>query len=132
MPFETVSRVTRESLASCCYEGPLASPFSSGSGWWRLTRFAATTYSGCIMTRVAQALDRKLKSWRPITAKKVEKLVSAIIELADAETSQTLPSQTRKADDRPDPFFADTEFFSGRVPKDSASNHDRYLYGDRA
>lgn len=131
MTFDTVAGMTREPRATCCQEGFSASLFSSRTGW-RLTQFAATTYSGFTMAKIAQALDRKLKRWRPATARNVSKLVSAIIELADAETSQTLPSQTRKAGDRPDSFFADRDFFSGRVPKDSASNHDRYLYGDRA
>ena len=38
------------------------------------------------MTAIAQALDEKLKQWRPETASRVEKLVTEIIHLADAET----------------------------------------------
>ena len=29
-----------------------------------------------------------------------------------------------------DPFFADKVVFTGEVPKDSAKNHDDYLYGE--
>ena len=29
-----------------------------------------------------------------------------------------------------DPFFADASVYRGKVPKDTARNHDRYLYGD--
>ncbi|MCP3963232.1 MAG: hypothetical protein GY719_35780 [bacterium] len=31
-----------------------------------------------------------------------------------------------------DPLFADTAVFTGDAPTDSAAEHDRYLYGDRA
>ena len=29
-----------------------------------------------------------------------------------------------------DSFWSDTAFFEGRSPKDTAKNHDQYLYGD--
>jgi hypothetical protein len=35
-----------------------------------------------------------------------------------------------QADD--DPFFADHVVFQGKTPKDLASKHDDYLYGDRS
>lgn len=77
------------------------------------------------MTAIAQTLDEKLKHWRPETARRVEQLVSEIIQLADAETPPPAPRSRQE-----DPFFADTAVWTGPVPPDSSANHDKYLYDE--
>jgi hypothetical protein len=37
------------------------------------------------MTAIAERLDRKLKKWRPTTAREVRKRVTEIIQLADQD-----------------------------------------------
>jgi hypothetical protein len=45
------------------------------------------------MTAIAQKLDHKLESWDTEKAAQVEQLVSEIIELADADAIDLLPSR---------------------------------------
>ncbi len=45
------------------------------------------------MTAIAQKLDQKLESWDAARAAQVEKLVSEIIELADSDGLDLLPSR---------------------------------------
>jgi hypothetical protein len=45
------------------------------------------------MTAIAQKLDHKLESWDAERAAQVEKLVAEIIELADADAIDLLPSR---------------------------------------
>jgi len=45
------------------------------------------------MTAIAQKLDNRLASWDAAKASEVEKLVSEIIELADANGLDLLPSR---------------------------------------
>ena len=68
------------------------------------------------MSAIAQTLDEKLKQWRPETARRVEKLVREIIQLADAETQP--PAKLSRHED---PFFADAAVWSGPVPPDSST-----------
>ena len=42
-----------------------------------------------------------------------------------------LAYQQREASIEEDPLFSDDAVFVGKVPGDTAQNHDRYLYGDR-
>jgi hypothetical protein len=46
------------------------------------------------MTAIAEKLDTKLKGWRPETASEVERLVDEIIEMADTDVLDILPSRT--------------------------------------
>jgi hypothetical protein len=78
------------------------------------------------MTAIAEQLDYKLQHWEPTTARKVEQLVSKLIEQADREAS----SGTGTAPGRRDPFFADQNFHSGPVPADLSLNHDRHLHDE--
>ncbi|MBI3851647.1 MAG: hypothetical protein HY298_15425 [Verrucomicrobia bacterium] len=84
------------------------------------------------MTAIAQQLERKLKKWRPTTARKVEKLVTKIIELADQNIRSAKSFKKVRDPRKDDPFFADTTFFNGKVPRDTSLKHDKYLYGDEA
>jgi hypothetical protein len=45
------------------------------------------------VTAIAQKLDDKLESWDPAKAAQVEQLVAEIIELADADAIDLLPSR---------------------------------------
>ena len=45
------------------------------------------------MTQIAEKLDKKLASWSPEVATQVEQLVSDVIELADSDALDLLPSQ---------------------------------------
>ena len=45
------------------------------------------------MTQFAQKLDKKLATWRPEVADQVEQIVTDVIELADTDTLDLLPSQ---------------------------------------
>lgn len=45
------------------------------------------------MTTIAQTLDKKLAKWSPQTAVQVEQIVSEIIELADSNALDLLPSR---------------------------------------
>jgi len=83
------------------------------------------------VTAIAQELDRKLKTWRPATAKKVAKLVEEIIQLADRQPIAPKPQSKTKSNRKADPLFSDSAIFEGDVPPDSARNHDRYLYDDK-
>lgn len=46
------------------------------------------------MTRLAQTLDKKLATWRPEVAAQVEQIVTDVIELADTDALELLPSRT--------------------------------------
>jgi len=46
------------------------------------------------MTQLAEKLDKKLASWRPEVAAQVEQIVTDVIELADAQALDLLPSRT--------------------------------------
>ncbi|ALA59101.1 hypothetical protein [Nitrospira moscoviensis] len=46
------------------------------------------------MTQIAKQLDQKLSTWRPEVAAQVEQMVSEVIELADTDTLDLLPSKT--------------------------------------
>ena len=48
------------------------------------------------MTALAERLDRKLKKWRPTTAREVRKRVAEIIQLADQDALDLLRSRTRE------------------------------------
>lgn len=45
------------------------------------------------MTAIARQLDHKLETWEPEKAARVEKLVAEIIELADTDVLDLLPSR---------------------------------------
>jgi len=45
------------------------------------------------MTAIAEQLNRKLENWAPDKAAQVEQLVAEIIELADADAIDLLPSR---------------------------------------
>jgi len=45
------------------------------------------------MTQLAQKLDKKLASWRPEVAAQVEQIVTDVIELADTDALDLLPSR---------------------------------------
>lgn len=78
------------------------------------------------MTAIAEQLDYKLQHWEPATARKVEQLVTQLIEQADREAH----SEPGTAPARRNPFFADRSFHSGPVPADLALNHDHYLHDE--
>jgi hypothetical protein len=46
------------------------------------------------MTQIAQKLDQKLSTWQPEVAAQVEQIVTDVIELADAQVLDLLPSRT--------------------------------------
>jgi hypothetical protein len=46
------------------------------------------------MTQLAQKLDKKLATWRPEVAAQVEQIVTEVMELADANAVDLLPSRT--------------------------------------
>jgi len=46
------------------------------------------------MTQLAQTLDKKLATWRPEIAAQVEQIVTDVIDLADAQALDLLPSRT--------------------------------------
>ena len=89
-------------------------------------------YRSTVMTAIAQQLERKLKEWPPTTSKKVKRLVTEIIALADRKSPEKNRAPKLKKPRKEDSFFADKEFYSGPAPKDSSVNHDKYLYGDAA
>lgn len=45
------------------------------------------------MTQLAQKLDKKLASWRPEVADQVEQIVTDVIELANSDALNLLPSR---------------------------------------
>ena len=45
------------------------------------------------MTQLAQKLDKKLATWRPQVAAQVEQIVTDVIELADTDALDLLPSR---------------------------------------
>lgn len=45
------------------------------------------------MTQLAQKLDKKLATWRPEVAAQVEQIVTDVIELADTDAPDLLPSR---------------------------------------
>jgi hypothetical protein len=45
------------------------------------------------MTQLAEKLDKKLASWRPEVVAQVEQIVTDVIELADAQALDLLPSR---------------------------------------
>lgn len=46
------------------------------------------------MTQLAQTLDKKLATWRPEVAAQVEQIVADVMDLADADAVDLLPSRT--------------------------------------
>ena len=46
------------------------------------------------MTAIAEKLDEKLADWEPDTASEVERMVGEIIDLADSDVLDILPSRT--------------------------------------
>ncbi|MGQ0810442.1 MAG: hypothetical protein ACT4OO_04370 [Nitrospiraceae bacterium] len=46
------------------------------------------------MTQLAEKLDKKLATWQPEVAAQVEQIVTDVIELADAQALDILPSRT--------------------------------------
>jgi len=46
------------------------------------------------MTQIAAKLDKKLSTWQPEVAAQVEQIVTDVIELADAQVLDLLPSRT--------------------------------------
>jgi N-acyl-L-homoserine lactone synthetase len=50
-------------------------------------------YDGVIMTAIAKKLDARMNRWAPETAKKVERLVAEIIELADHDALDLVRSR---------------------------------------
>jgi hypothetical protein len=47
-----------------------------------------------LMTQIAEKLDKKLATWSPQVASQVEQIVAEVIELADAQALDLLPSRT--------------------------------------
>lgn len=47
----------------------------------------------CRMTQLAQKLDKKLSTWRPEVAAQLEQIVTDVIELADTDALNLLPSR---------------------------------------
>jgi hypothetical protein len=45
------------------------------------------------MTQLAQKLDKRLATWRPEVAAQVEQIVTDVIELADTDALDLLPSR---------------------------------------
>ena len=45
------------------------------------------------MTQLAEKLDKKLSTWRPEVAAQVEQIVTDVIDLADAQALDLLPSR---------------------------------------
>ena len=45
------------------------------------------------MTQIAEKLDKKLATWQPEIAAQVEQIVTDVIELADAQALDLLPSR---------------------------------------
>ena len=45
------------------------------------------------MTQLAEKLDKKLASWKPEVAAQVEQIVTDVIDLADAQALDLLPSR---------------------------------------
>ena len=80
------------------------------------------------VTAIAQTLDTKLKQWRPATARKVVRQVTAIIRDAEQESRSSRPVVRRVRRLTADPFLSDKKLFTGRTPSDLAAKHDRYLY----
>jgi len=46
------------------------------------------------MMQIAEKLDKKLAGWRPEVAAQVEEIVADVIDLADAQALDLLPSRT--------------------------------------
>ncbi|NOS81325.1 MAG: hypothetical protein HOP32_07070 [Nitrospira sp.] len=46
------------------------------------------------MTQLAEQLDKKLATWSPQVAAQVEQIVTDVIELADAQALDLLPSRS--------------------------------------
>lgn len=46
------------------------------------------------MAQIAEKLEQKLATWKPEVAAQVEQIVSDVIELADAQVLDLLPSRT--------------------------------------
>ena len=51
-----------------------------------------TWYRHC-MTQLAKKLDKKLASWRPEVAAQVEQIITDVIELADTDALDLVPSR---------------------------------------
>ena len=66
------------------------------AGTPKLGAFDAGTfykYDGVTMTAIAKKLDARMNRWAPETAKKVERLVAEIIELADHDALDLVRSR---------------------------------------
>ena len=87
-------------------------------------------YPEVVMTAIAQVLDKKLKQWPPSTARKIERLLTEAIALADKGIVEARKNGKRGRSGKRNSFFADKNFWRGKVPKDSSVNHDKYLYGN--
>jgi len=92
-----------------------------------LASFWRTSFLLCV-TAIAQTLDAKLKQWRPATARKVVRQVTAIIRDAEQESRSSRPVVRRVRRLTADPFLSDKKLFTGRTPSDLAAKHDRYFY----
>lgn len=71
------------------------------------------------MTRTALMLPEDLKIEAEDAARKQGISLGEMVRLS---LRQNLARQTV------DPFFSDSEFYGGNVPKDLTKNHDQYLY----
>ena len=102
------------------------------AGFGRIDASAGNLYCSVVMTAIAEQLERKLKQWPPTTAKRVAKVVSEIISLADRNSIEKKAAPKLKKSRREDPLFADKAVWHGSTPPDLAAKHDDYLYGDKA
>jgi hypothetical protein len=79
------------------------------------------------MRRTTVSLPSELRERAEQAARAEGLSLSAFIE----KTLTSVLSEPGKKKRARDPLFADEAVFDGTVPKDTAVNHDRYLYGDR-
>jgi len=78
------------------------------------------------MDRTTIMLPPELKTRASNQAKKMRISLGQYIREALKKSLEM--ENRREAED--DPLFLDNAIFDGPVPKDLASDHDRYLYGD--
>lgn len=50
--------------------------------------------------------------------------------IREAIKNSLLDTSLQKSGYDQDPFFTDSEIFTGKAPEDLSTDHDRYLYGD--
>jgi len=84
------------------------------------------------MTAIALILDAKLTQWRPATARKVVRQLTAIIKNAEQESRGKRATRSSASKALRDPLLADQVSFAGRTPADLAGSRDRYLYDAEA